>query len=133
MISYLIDVVLLGALTFTSWRTVTMSRELRKLRDAGSDLKRALDETDRTINKAAHTVVSLKHEGLQALRALETRGAEAVVLADRLEDLIERADWHCAGQSGGPRPTVVPGPWATRETTRSVPVSHQPRIVDQNA
>ncbi|SJZ81516.1 hypothetical protein [Consotaella salsifontis] len=132
MISSLVDVTLLGALLFTSWRTATMYRELKRVRQAGSDLEEALKAADRTINGAAHTVVTLKHEGLKTLKTLEARCAEAEGAAARLEDLVARAEWHCSGQGARPQESiVVSGPWAAGEARHRVPASHQPRIVDQ--
>lgn len=129
MTSYLIEFVLLAALVFTAWRTGTMYRELRRLRDGERGLGEALAAADQSINKAAHAVVVLKHEGVQTLRALEARNEEARALAERLADLVERADRHCGNVAASGRPAS-----AVRQTgeIRRIPASHQPRIVGQS-
>ncbi|HEX2017465.1 MAG TPA: hypothetical protein VGO17_00875 [Aurantimonas sp.] len=93
MTSYLIDLVLLTALVVTALRSGRMYRELRLLRSSGNDLGAALQEADRSINRAAEAVVVLKHEGVQTLRALEARIDEAREECERLERCMERADW----------------------------------------
>ncbi|NDV85756.1 hypothetical protein GTW51_03470 [Aurantimonas aggregata] len=93
MTSYLIDLVLLAALVVTALRSGRVYRELRLLRAAGSELGTALDDADRSINRAAQAVVVLKHEGIQTLRALEARIEEAREEGDRLDRRMERAEW----------------------------------------
>lgn len=91
MISWLIDGVLLTALVVTSWRTGRMVQELRRLRSEEAAFAKALADSDVAINHAAHAVVMLKSEGTKTLAALETRIAEARLLAERLEDVARMA------------------------------------------
>ncbi len=94
MTSYLIDFVLLAALVFTSWRAGRMHREIVALKRDERELAEMLAVADRSINEAAHSVVVLKGEGLEAARILACVTAEAKDAADRLQGLVERADWH---------------------------------------
>ncbi|WP_102958738.1 hypothetical protein [Mangrovicella endophytica] len=139
MTSYLINIVLLGALAITAWRTGRMYKELRTLRDGESGLGAALEAADQSINRAAHAVVVLKHEGVRTLKALEACNDEGRALAERLEALIARADHHCAGTAGAAvqrvaAPSIVPALFPTITTAGkeiAKTVSHQPRAVGQ--
>lgn len=99
MVSYLVDLVLLAALVVTALKCGRMMRELKAMKEAGSDFARALEDSDRSINRAAEAVVSLKHEVLDVLSKLQSSNGEAADLAERLEKLVKRADWHVAAQS----------------------------------
>jgi len=92
MISYLTDFALVAALIVTAFRCTRMQRELRVLRSSESSLSKALTQSDATISRAAEVVVGLKHDGLETLRALEARIAEADAASDRLERLAAEAD-----------------------------------------
>ncbi len=100
MESYLIDVVLLVALLVVALRSGRMVKELKDLRASESGLVAALEAADRTITRAASVIVSLKHEGVETLRQLEGRLEAADAVADRLDALVSRADWHGASRSG---------------------------------
>ena len=89
MTSWLIDIILVAALGFTSWRTGAMYRELKRLRTDESALRAALEDADASINKAANAVVLLKSEGLRTLRELEERTTEARDLAERLDVILD--------------------------------------------
>ena len=89
MTSWLIDAVLVAALTVTSWRTGAMYRELKRLRTEEGGLATALRQADEAINRAAHAVVLLKSEGVRTLQALEERTGEARELGERLEILLD--------------------------------------------
>ncbi|WP_182084933.1 hypothetical protein [Aureimonas sp. ME7] len=89
MTSWLIDFVLIGALLITSLRTGSMYKELKRLRSEEVGFKKALEDADASINRAANAVVLLKSEGVRTLRALEERSAEAQELAERLDILLD--------------------------------------------
>ncbi|MCW4113690.1 hypothetical protein NPA31_001775 [Aurantimonas sp. MSK8Z-1] len=138
MTSLLIDGVLVAALCFTSWRTIVMYRELRRLRDESAGFGGALEASEQAINKAAHAVVTLKYEGVQTLRALEDRSDEARAILSRLETLVARADWHCRGGAAAdvdvdvaPEPTAMKVVGRDRHD-RHASVSHQPRPLGQD-
>ena len=92
MISYLLDFALVVALVVTAFRCTRMQRELRTLRSSESALSASLAQADASITRAAEVVVGLKHEGVETLRRLEFRIAEADDATDRLERLIVEAD-----------------------------------------
>ena len=100
MASYLIDLVLLVALMVTALRSGRMMKELKALRDSESGLATALQDSDRSITRAAEVVVALKHDGAETVRRLETQLAEARETSARLETLLARADWHAARRNG---------------------------------
>ncbi len=100
MASYLIDLVLLVALMVTALRSGRMMKELKVLRDSESGLAAALEDSDRSITRAAEVVVALTHEGVETVRRLEAQLAEAREASGRLETLLARADWHAARRSG---------------------------------
>lgn len=100
MASYLIDLILLIALTVTALRSGRMMKELKVLRDSESGLAAALGDSDRSITQAAEVVVALKHDGAATLRRLETQLAEAQEASARLEALLTRADWHANRRAG---------------------------------
>ncbi|KAB0676528.1 hypothetical protein [Aureimonas leprariae] len=92
MISSLIDALLFGALAFTGWKATAMARELRRLRTGETALSKALADADASINRAAHAVVMLRSEGIDTIRALDERIAEAREVVTELEDRIRVAD-----------------------------------------
>ncbi len=108
MTSWLIDAVLVAALTVTSWRTGAMYRELKRLRTEEGGLATALRQADEAINRAAHAVVLLKSEGLRTLRQLEERTGEAHELAERLDVLLEGYETSRAALAERSRFATVP-------------------------
>lgn len=95
MISYLIDFVLMVALVVTALRCGRMYREIRSLRD--NELATTIIDAEKALNRAAEAVVSLRHEGIETTRALESQIAEARRLSEELGALLQRADFHVAG------------------------------------
>lgn len=117
MISWLIDGVLLSALVVTSCRTGRMVQELRRLRSEETGFGKALAESDVAINRAAHAVVMLKSEGTQTLAALESRIAEARLLADRLEDAARLAALQLELANDNDFTVVAPAPETVSDAT----------------
>ncbi|WP_040325838.1 DUF6468 domain-containing protein [Aurantimonas manganoxydans] len=122
MISYLLDFVLVVALVVTAFRCTRMQRELRTLRSSESALSASLAQADASITRAAEVVVGLKHEGVETLRRLEFRIAEADDATDRLERLIAEADALPRRVEAGRVHRVLPpaGEWTDRRLHASL-------------
>ncbi|MBP0615731.1 hypothetical protein [Jiella mangrovi] len=90
MTSYLIDLLLVVALVVTALRCGRMHTELRELRQ--TDLAQALIDTEASLNRAAGALVAARHEGVDAVRALERQLADAHEVSERLAELVGRAD-----------------------------------------
>ncbi|RFC64093.1 hypothetical protein DYI37_06940 [Fulvimarina endophytica] len=105
MTSYLIDFLLMAALVVTALRTGRMVREIKTLRQSGTELLEALAQSEAALNKAAGAVTALKYDGLDTLRAIEAECERARIAGARLAELVERADFHASGTA---RPARAP-------------------------
>ena len=92
MTSWLIDLLLLGALAFTAWRCGAMVRELRRLRAESSSFRRMLAESDAAIRNAADAIAAFKGDGLRAALALQEAVAEAKAESERLDHAVRSAE-----------------------------------------
>ncbi len=92
MISYLVDVVLLAALVFTSLRVGAMHRELRKLRGYQTQYVEVFGETSRAADNIGVAMREIGGEGKEVLRRLEAAIDRAGALARRLEGMARAGE-----------------------------------------
>ncbi len=92
MTSWLIDILLLGALAFTAWRCGAMVRELRRLRAESSGFRRMLAESDAAIERAARAIAAFRGEGMQTVEALQEAVAAGRAQTERLDHAIRTAE-----------------------------------------
>jgi ATP-dependent Clp protease adapter protein ClpS len=85
MASYLVDLVLLAALLFTSIRVTKMHRELVRLRACQSDFAFVLGKTTETVDDMVLMVREFSAEGKQLVNVLGTKVEEARKLVMQIE------------------------------------------------
>ncbi|SUA99527.1 Uncharacterised protein [Pannonibacter phragmitetus] len=91
MISYLVDAVLLIALAITSFKMVTMYRELRRLGSYHEDYQRIFDQTALALDGIEVSVKELNVRGAQVLNALGARMDDARELIAEIDALTREA------------------------------------------
>lgn len=91
MISYLVDTVLLIALAITSFKMVSMYRELRRLGSYHEDYQRIFDQTALALDGIEVSVKELNVRGQQVLNALGTRMDDARELIAEIDALTREA------------------------------------------
>lgn len=91
MISALVDVVLLLALIATTWKMISMHRELKRLGSYHMDYQRIFDQTALALDGIEVSIQELNVRGNQILNALGTRMDDARDLIAEIDGLTREA------------------------------------------
>lgn len=91
MISALVDGVLLLALMITTWKMVSMYRELKRLGSYHTDYQRIFDQTALALDGIEVSIQELNVRGAQVLNALGSRMDDARELIAEIDGLTREA------------------------------------------
>jgi hypothetical protein len=91
MISALVDGVLLLALMITTWKMVSMYRELKRLGSYHTDYQRIFDQTAIALDGIEVSIQELNVRGAQVLNALGSRMDDARELIAEIDGLTREA------------------------------------------
>lgn len=92
LLLFIFDVVIIILLSVVIYYAMALSRRLRSVREARSELEKLSQQFIAATDKAANTIADLKHTADEAGQSLQSRITYARELKSEIEYIVNRAD-----------------------------------------